>query len=132
MPTVEEFAKRFGYISGYKHTDRVQIRGFKLVGSGPSVTVMEDPEHNLNLVICLDPLSPFGECLGRYCIPFIPSHEFHLEKATLSIYPIGEDQIRMEVRFLEQRKFADHDDQILEMVYGVQVKAQDTSYLRRI
>ena len=125
----ELYGKHGGFYAP-KATDRYHISGYQVSGSGPEVTLIPDEEGQIYLAIGLDPMSPFGQFLGRYCVPFELSPEFHFDKVHLWIYPAGDGLIRIEVRFPVQRRFADHNDQVIEMVYGVQVKASDANYLK--
>ena len=128
----DQLCEKYGYLAVPKHEDRFHISGYRVSGSGPEVSLIPDEDGIIYLVVCLDPLSPFGQLLGRYCIPFVPSPEFHFDKAHLWIYPAGEGFIRIEVRFPAQRRFVDQNNQVLEMVYGVQVKAADANYLKPV
>ena len=132
--TIERLREQYGQIAEWTkgHSDRIHIEGFRGAASGPAVSVMaDDKTGTLYLVICLDPMSPLGEVYGRYCVPFVPDPDFHLDKAHLWIYPEGEDEIKLEVRVSLPRRFADAEGETLEMVYGVKVKAQDCHHLRK-
>lgn len=126
----EELDARYGYINGHEHPERVHAVGFK-VASGPIAQVLMDPNEQPCIVIGLDPYSPFGQILGRYVIPFSPDPDFSLNHAHLWIYRIDEDHVRIEVRCTVPRRYSDNDDQLIEQVYGIQIKETDRdAYLK--
>jgi hypothetical protein len=129
---IQQLEERFGFINGYnkEHASRIHFQGIELSGSNPLVDLRVDKNGDVYIVICLDPMSPVGEFLKRYCIPFTPDPDFHFEKSSLWIYPVDKEHIRIELRIPENRRFADNLNQIIEMIHGVQIKAEDVYYLK--
>ncbi|OHA23217.1 MAG: hypothetical protein A3G52_04825 [Candidatus Taylorbacteria bacterium RIFCSPLOWO2_12_FULL_43_20] len=127
----DQLAEKYGYLSGLKaeHKNRIHMDGFR-VASGPEISIIPDKDGTLYLAFGFDPLSPFGQFLGRWCVPFTLSPEFHFDKAHLWVQPAGEGLIRIELRFPVQRRFADQNDHVVELAYGVTVKAADTEYVQ--
>lgn len=125
----KELLQKYGAFDGCYCEDRLHMDGYK-AASGPEVSIMPDKKGNLYLVFGFDPLSPFGSFLGRWCVPFQISPEFHFDKTHLWVQQVENRLIRIELRFPAQRQFADQDDQTIELVYGVTVKEEDTYALR--
>ena len=121
--------QKYGALGGDCCKDRLHMDGYE-AASGPEVSIMPDEKENLYLVFGFDPLSPFGNFLGRWCVPFQISPEFHFDKAHLWVQKAGDGLIRIELRFPAQRQFADQNDQTIELVYGVTVKEGDAYALR--
>jgi hypothetical protein len=128
--TDRELLDQYGSILSFSQNEdsnRVHIdKKLRLLGSGLSVKVQGAATNiNLYIVICLDTQSPIGQFTGQYVVPFTPDSDFHLDNAHLWIYPKGKREIRLEVRVPMLRRFAGQDIQMLEMIYGVQVKTKD-------
>lgn len=125
----EELLKQYGFIFAREesHKNRIHIKGFR-AASGPYVRVHTDEESNLYLVVYLDPLSPIGQIIGRWIIPFSPYPKFHLDDASLHIYAIDEEHLRIEVRAASKRRRS-KDQSEYEYVFGVQIKLEDGHHL---
>ncbi len=129
-----EQCKAFGFISALKaeHDDRIHIEGFR-PSSGPEVFLLPDDEGNVHLVFQLDPCSPLGEMLAKYVVPFAVPSDFHFDKASLWVYRVGGENVRLEIRFPSVRRFSGSDDaHPTEEIVGLQAKVSDVHFLHAV
>lgn len=119
----KELIKKFGFIASWDENskDRIHMIGLE-PASGPLVKIQTTVEGDLYLVIYLDPMSPIGEFLGRWLIPFRPDKDFHFDKCTLWIYQIDDNNARAEIRFKSRREALEID---YEIIYGIQISANN-------